>query len=295
MSSPARQRVLLSQNFLKDSRLVASLLDRFSLSSDSVVYEIGPGEGIITEQLALRYKQVVAIEKDRSLAEWLLRRFSDSPNVTIHCSDFLAYRLPGSPYNVFANIPFNITSAIVTKLTAAPRPPDIAYLAMQKEAADMFLGKPRESLRSILLKPWFEIEMVHRFRRDDFAPAPRVDVVMLRLRKRGPPLVNPSDRQYFRDFVAYVFTCWQPGADNPFKHIFTRQQLNYLIREMHFDPDTTPTRIPIEQWLNLFGQVKITGNERAKRVISGSEQRLLQRQKSIQKIHRTRSLSRISR
>ncbi|HEU5349669.1 MAG TPA: rRNA adenine N-6-methyltransferase family protein, partial [Ktedonobacterales bacterium] len=177
----------------------------------------------------------------------------------------------------------------------AQRPPDVAYLAMQKEAAHMFLGKPRESLRSILLKPWYEIEIVYRFRRDDFAPAPRVDVVMLRLRKRGPPLVNPSDRQYFRDFVAYVFTYWQPGADNPFKRIFTRQQLNYLTRELRFDPGATPTSIPIEQWLNLFGQVKITGNERAKRAISGSEQRLLRRQRRIQKIHRTRALSRISR
>ncbi|HEU5347889.1 MAG TPA: rRNA adenine N-6-methyltransferase family protein, partial [Ktedonobacterales bacterium] len=119
MSSSVRQSVLLSQNFLKNSRLVASLLDRFNLNSDSVVYEIGPGEGVITEQLALRYKQVVAIEKDRYLAERLMRRFSDRPNVTIHCGDFLAYRLPGSPYNVFANIPFNITSAIVTRLTAA--------------------------------------------------------------------------------------------------------------------------------------------------------------------------------
>ena len=123
-SSSLGTRALLSQNFLKDSCLIASLLDRFNLGDDSVVYEIGPGEGIITKQLALRYKQVVAIEKDPRLAHLLQRRFSGWPNVTIHSGDFLHYCLPRSPYKVFANIPFNITSAIVTRLTTAERPPD---------------------------------------------------------------------------------------------------------------------------------------------------------------------------
>lgn len=292
MSSSARQRTLLSQNFLRDSRLAASLLDRFRLGSDSIVYEIGPGEGIITEQLALRYKQVVAIEKDRHLAHLLLRRFGDWPNVTIHCGDFLDYRLPHSPYTVFANIPFNITAAIVTRLTGAECPPDVAYLALQKEAAGMFVGKPRESLRSILLKPWFELEIVHRFQRNDFMPAPRVDVVMLRLRKRGPPLVSNMERQYFRDFVVYVFTHWQPTSDHPLKALFTHQQLTYIRRELDFEICMSPTALTIEHWLSLFGHLKKVGGGHARQVISGSEQCLLRQQRRLQKIHRTRASSR---
>lgn len=291
-SSSARERMQLSQNFLRDPRLAAALLDRFRLDSDSIVYEIGPGEGTITEQLALRYKQVVAIEKDPHLAQLLLRRFGDWPNVTIHCGDFLDFRLPCSPYTVFANIPFNITAAIVTKLTGAECPPDVAYLAMQKEAAAMFVGKPRESLRSILLKPWFEMEIVHHFQRSDFMPAPRVDVVMLRLRKRGPPLVKPADRQYFRDFVVHIFTHWQPTSDHPLKALFTRQQLTYIRRELGFECCISPTALTIEHWLSLFGQLKKVGSGHARQVISGSERCLLRQQRRLQKRHRTRSSSR---
>ena len=69
--------------------------------------------------------------------------------------------MPRKPYKVFANIPFNITTAIVIRLTMAQYPPEDAYLAMQKEAAEKFLGKPHESLYAVLLKPWFEVEMVH--------------------------------------------------------------------------------------------------------------------------------------
>jgi 23S rRNA (adenine-N6)-dimethyltransferase len=289
MSSSVYQSVLYSQNFLKDPCLVASLLHRLDIGSDDVVYEIGPGKGIITEQLALRYKQVVAIEKDPRLSALLLQKFADRPNVTIHSGDFLHYSLPRKPYKVFANIPFNITTAIVTRLTAAEYPPEDAYLTMQKEAAEMFLGKPHELLRTILLKPWFEMEIIHRFKRQDFIPAPRVDVVMLRLRKRGPPLVHSADRQYFRDFVVHIFTNRQPKLGTTLKSIFTRQQLKYVKRELGFDLDVTPTSIPFEQWLNLFGYFKTLGNEWAMQVISGSEKCLIQQQTRLQKIHRTRS------
>ncbi len=175
-----------AQNFLKSQSLVERLLDRCDIGPNDVVYEIGPGKGIITECLAQRCRKVVAIEKDPVFAHALRSRFSGTASIQIHEGDFLEYRLPRSPYKVFANIPFNITSAIVSRLTTAPVPPDDTYLIMQKEAAEKFLGEPYESLYSLLLKPCFALEILHRFQRNDFAPGPRVDVVMLRLSKRGP-------------------------------------------------------------------------------------------------------------
>lgn len=288
MPAPIRQSVFYSQNFLKDPCLVASLLNNCNIDGENIVYEIGPGKGIITQQLALRYKQVVAIEKDPRLAALLLQQFADRPNVTIYQGDFLHYRLPHQPYKVFANIPFNSTSAIVTRLTTAEYPPEDAYLTMQKEAAEMLLGKPHESLRTILLKPWFEMTIVHNFKRRDFIPAPRVDVVMLRLRKRGPPLVRSADKQPFRDFVTHIFTAWQPTLKATLKSMFTRQQLNYIQRELGIELDVTSTSLLFEQWLNLFAYFKTVANKQAWQVILGSEKQLIQQQNGLQKIHRTR-------
>ena len=109
---PSSRSILYSQNFLRDHALVASLLDKCDIGVCDAVYEIGPGKGILTEQLALLCKQVVAIEKDPRLAVLLRRRFASWPHVTIHQGDFLEYPLPHhQPYNVVANIPFNLTSA----------------------------------------------------------------------------------------------------------------------------------------------------------------------------------------
>jgi 23S rRNA (adenine-N6)-dimethyltransferase len=288
--APSSRSILYSQNFLQNPALVASLLDKCDLGVGDVVYEIGPGKGILTAELALRCKQVTAIEKDAHLTALLWRRFADWPHVTIHQGDFLEYLLPlHQPYKVVANIPFNLTAAIVNRLTIAERPPDDAYLAMQREAAEALLGAPHESLRSLLLKPWFEVEVVYRFRRGDFVSAPRVDVVMLRLRKRGPPLVSGRERRCFRDFAVYVFTAWRPTLRSTLTSLFTRQQLRHLRHDLGFDLDVSPTSLPCGHWLSLFEYFKTVRTEWALRLIAGSEDRLFQQQQRLQKIHRTRA------
>ncbi len=163
---------------------------------------------------------------------------------------------------------------------------------MQGEAAEKFLGEPRPSLYAILLKPAFEAELLHHFRRSDFTPAPRVDVVMLRLRKRGPPLVARNDIQLFRDFVVYSFTTPQPSLRHTLKGIFTLPQLKQLSTNLHLDLTGTPTALSFEQWLSLFLSFKQLASPQALRALCGSEKRLHQQQANLEKLHRTRSLSR---
>lgn len=288
MPAVQQDRILYAQNFLKSACLVDHLLDRCDIGPDDSVYEIGPGRGIITERLALRCHQVIAIEKDPQLVDVLRSRFAGMSNIRLHEGDFLDYRLPGQHYKVFANIPFNITSSIVTRLTSAPVPPDDAYLVMQKEAAEKFMGMPRESLYSVLLKPCFELELLHRFRRSDFTPAPRVDVVMLRLRKRGPPLLMRSELPLFRDFVVYSFTTPQPCLKSTLKGLFTSGQLKQLSKSLDLDVNATPTSLHLGQWLCLFDAFKRVATAQAMQTVLGSEKRLRQQQARLEKMHRTR-------
>jgi 23S rRNA (adenine-N6)-dimethyltransferase len=276
-----------AQNFLKSRSLVERLLDKCDIGQDDVVYEIGPGRGIITDRLAQRCRKVIAVEKDSVLVDALRSRFAGIASIKIHEGDFLEYRLPRGSYKVFANIPFNSTSAIVTRLTTAPVPPDDTYLIMQKEAAEKFLGEPHESLYGLLLKPCFELEILHRFKRSDFAPGPRVDVVMLRLCKRGPPLVTHAEMSLFRDFVVYCFTSPQPSLRRSLKSVFTPRQFKFLSNNLNLDFAATPTSVCFEQWLGLFDGLKRFAHPQAIYTILGSETRLRQQQTRLEKIHRT--------
>ena len=277
-----------TQNFLRDPRLVERLLTASSIGPDDVVYEIGPGAGILTDGLARRARQVVAIELDAALAETLRRRYAANPRVEIRTGDFLEYALPRQPYKVFASIPFAYTHEIVTRLTGAACPPQDAYLIMQREAAEKFRGVPREYLYAVLLKPWFMLEITHQFRRADFTPAPSVEVVMLRIQKRGPPLIAADERQLFRDFAVYGFTARQPTFDHILRGILSHRQRREALRLCHIEPDATPSTIAFSQWLQLFHYFARVASLQARQTIAGSERRLRRQQADLRKIHRTR-------
>ncbi len=289
MSASSLPSLGVSQNTLRDPRLVASLIDRSSIVGEDLVVEIGPGKGIITAQLARRCKRVIAIEKDPALSAILRERFAREPNLVLRNGDFLSYPLPRGPYKVFANIPFHITSAIVARLTAAANPPEEACLVMQKEAALVYLGRPRASLRSILLYPWFELEIIHQFHSSDFTPQPRVAAVLLKIMKRNPPLVGRSDRRRFGDFVVYGFTAWQPTLGEAFKGVFTCRQMKQIGREAGIDLQSTPTDLEPEKWLRLFEIYKRIASPQAAALVCGSEARLQRQQSKLQKVHRTRT------
>jgi 23S rRNA (adenine-N6)-dimethyltransferase len=286
--SPLRRRIALSQNFIKDPRLVDALLDGSSIGPCDVVYEIGPGEGTITERLARRCRHVVAVEKDPHLADRLRRRFSGdrrTGSVTVFLDDFLTFPLPVTPYKVFANVPFAITAGIVSRLAAAPNPPEDAYLAVQREAASRYVDG---TLVSILLRPHFEPTILHRFSRHDFFPEPGVDVVLFRLRKRGPPLLSPAELQPFRDFVVHGFTAWQPTLRAAYRVLLDRRAEACLRERTGYDLSVLPSALPFDAWLTLFRCFREIASPRAHAALDGAERRLRAQQSQIQKDHRTR-------
>lgn len=286
--APKRRSITYSQNFLKSRKLARRLASRSSLGPDDTVLEVGPGRGVLTRPLAERCHQVIAVEKDPALASSLSVEIAGLHNVVIYEADFLDVPLPSTPYNVFANIPFNVTAAIVTRLTQATNPPDETYLVVQREAAERFAGGQRESLVSLLLKPWFAPSIVHRFASDDFVPPPRDDVVLLRFNKRGPPLVPLTEAQRYRDFVVFGFTAWQPNVRYAYRTIFDRQEFDELCGRLGLDPRLKPSEVPFPQWLGLYEYFREHSSPRARNEVEGAEQRLRKQQTGLRKEYRTR-------
>jgi 23S rRNA (adenine-N6)-dimethyltransferase len=269
METRQHKRISLAQNFLRSPKLVRRLVAMSSIGPSDTVYEIGPGNGIITAALARVAGQVIAIEKDPVLVRRLRERFRLLGNVEIEEEDFLTYSFrtrPGtgalslrvarqtrlSEYKIFASIPYNRTSQIVRKILYKRSRLSEAYLILQKEAAKKFSGSPRETLFSILVKPFFEFQILLQLRRTDFWPVPHVDSVFLSIRRRTRPLIEAQDVPLYRDFVQYGFGRWKPNLKLAFKNIFTYKQWKYLARELDFPLNATPTELSFEQWLALY-------------------------------------------
>lgn len=264
-----RKRIQLAQNFFRDQRLVASIVAASSLRKDDVVYEIGPGEGIITRDLAECAGKVIAIEKDATLAIRLRDKFRDRDNVGVHDGDFLRYRIEEKKYKIFSNIPFNITAEVVKRILFGENPPDEAYLVLQKEAAGKFSGDPAETEVSVLAKPWFAFKVLREFRRTDFEPVPSVDVVFLHIARREQPLVPPANAQSYRKFVQFGFEAWKKDLKTAYKHVFTYEQWKRLSKNLSFSLKATPAELRFEQWLGLFEYFQIgVVNQKKEAVLS---------------------------
>lgn len=276
-----------SQNFLRRPEFVRSLVDRTDISKNDTVIEIGPGKGIITRELEKRAGRITAIEIDHKLVADLQTSFRDSPSVKVVEADFLMWQLPHEPYKVFSNIPFNMTADIVRKLTEDKNPPQAAYLIMQDKAAFRFMGKPKESQISILLKPWFEIGIVANIDRREFAPVPKINAVLAEFRKREQPLIEPESRQWFRDFVIYGYNQWQPTILDAFRRVFSPRQRSIIERELRIR-GVKPSDLTLYQWLKLFEAFTVYMPPDKKEVVRSAEERLKNQQKGLKKWYRTR-------
>ena len=252
METRQLKRISLAQNFLRSPKLVHRLVGLSTIGASDTVYEIGPGNGIITAALASVAGHVIAIEKDPQLVRGLRERFRMFGNVEILEQDFLNYSLRNRAGKVFANIPYNNTAQILRKILDERSRLCEAYLILQQEAARRVSGCPRESLFSIRVKPFFEFEILSHLRRTDFWPVPNVDSVLLSIKRRTRPLIALDDVALYRDFVEYGFGRWKPTLRLAFKNVFTYKQWKRLARELEFPLNATPAELSFEQWLGLY-------------------------------------------
>ena len=277
MLDKMRNRIKYSQNFLTNTQLVESLVSKSNISSNNTVIEIGAGEGIITKALLKKAGKVIAFELDNEFFRRLTQKFQNEKSLELKLEDFLASNLPDYPYKVFSNIPFNITSAIIKKLTLENNPPEDAYLILQKEAAAKFAGKPldiKNSQLSVILHPWFEFRIVHTFRPGDFFPRPNVNIILLEIKKRDVPLIE--SKAMYEDFATYAFNQPKPNITEGLSKIMKIKPTNLKPSELSFD-----------EWINLF-ELFLTQPQHQQNIVRDSFSKQLKQQENIEKINRTR-------
>lgn len=199
------RRRRLGQHFLADRRIAARLVEYASVGPGDTVLEVGPGTGILTEELARRAGRVVAVEKDRALAgqlRWL------PANVELVTGDALRvdWLAHGTISKFVANIPYSISSPLLGKFLDSAIP--LAVLTLQEEFAERLVARPGTPDYSRLTVNAFmnaESHLLERVKRGAFRPPPRVDSAVVRLTKRPAPF-PVRDPLLFARIVAAGFS-----------------------------------------------------------------------------------------
>ena len=234
-------------------------MDALDCSSGETVIEIGPGQGGLTRELLARGVQVIAIEKDRALAEQLRYRLSGTGYQVVQGDAleldwhelFARYQIPDSRQRpkIIGNIPYYITSPLLEKALTPPLPERVVFL-VQAEVADRLAAPPGTKTYGALsvgVQAVCRVEKVFTIAAGVFQPPPKVRSALIRLTPLADRLVAPDEIAAFRRFVTACFGRRRKQLKNAVPGMSEAD-----LRELGFNPMLRPERLTPEAFVRLF-------------------------------------------
>lgn len=196
------------QNFIIDKNIIENIVLKSDVDSETLVIEIGPGAGSLTSALASKAKNVLCYEIDKALEPILKENLKDKNNIDIIFKDFLISEVNENikKYNykklyVVANLPYYITTPIITKIINDKIDADKIVVMVQKEVGDRFKANPGTkdySSLSIFLKYYFEVNKIMDVSRNVFMPKPNVDSIVVEFVKKKSLLYVKDEEKFFK-------------------------------------------------------------------------------------------------
>ena len=199
----------LGQNFLIDGNIVRNICDEGQITKDNDILEIGPGIGTLTEELSLRANKVVAVEIDKNLLPILDETLDAYDNIEIVHGDILKLNLPElfsekfekKNIKVVANLPYYITTPIITRLLEEEIDVECILVMVQKEVAKRICASPGSKdygSLSVFVQYYTQAEIVLTVPKNVFMPKPNVDSAVIRLKVRDEKLALKDKDAFFK-------------------------------------------------------------------------------------------------
>jgi 16S rRNA (adenine1518-N6/adenine1519-N6)-dimethyltransferase len=273
---PSRQK---GQNFLINEDILDIIIKASDLKKSDEVLEIGPGFGILTQELAKKAGRVLAVELDKKLAEFLRIQFKKSKDIKIIEKDILDLEISDLPilrpvigeasegrgsksYKLIANLPYNITSAVLRKFLENEYKPELIVVMVQKEVAERICAKAGEmSLLSVSVQFYALPEIVEIVSKENFWPKPEIDSAILRLRPRNYAELRGTTRNFSEDFFQIVrigFSSRRKQLQNNLANglKIKNQKIKEILEELKMDPLIRPQDLSISDWIKLVEVLK---------------------------------------
>lgn len=275
----------LGQNFLKDENVLKKIIQTADLSAKDNIVEIGPGEGILTQELVKYAGKIIIIEKDDRLALKLNSLFSKNDTVKIIHDDILKINLPklissfrkssstlkAEPlkYKVIANIPYYITSPIIRLFLETKHPPQEMILMVQKEVAERIIALPRKisnknqlkksdlqgkpgqmSILAVSVQYYAKPELLFYVDKKSFFPEPKVNSAVIRITPFNP---IPKHSSVFFRVVRAGFASKRKTLLNNLSHSLHLPKINVekQLKKIGINPAQRAQELSVDDWKKI--------------------------------------------
>ncbi len=260
-----KARKQFGQHWLKSEKALAKILWAADVQPTDRILEIGPGTGILTSQLLPFAQSVLGVEIDRDLCKIMVEKYGGVGNFLLMQGDFLDLNIAElAPANFFpnnkvvANIPYNITGPILTKLLGTisnpnPTPYDSIVLLMQKEVALRLCaraGNHNFGALSVRVQYLADCEFICDVPAKAFSPPPKVDSAVVRIKPRT--IAQPAqDPIKLEKLIKLSFGSKRKMLRNNLKSIIPVENLTGLLNELSLNPQARAEDFSVEDWVRF--------------------------------------------
>lgn len=252
------------QNFLIDTRVLDKIMNAAQITEEDCVLEIGPGIGTMTQYLAERAGEVIAVEIDRNLIPILQETLADHSNVEIINQDILKMDLKqlseerGKPLKVVANLPYYITTPIIMGLFEEHVPLKSITVMVQKEVAERMQAGPGTKdygALSLAVQYYAKPEIVANVPPNCFMPRPNVGSAVVKLSRYEKPPVQAADERKLFDIIRASFNQRRKTLVNSLGNApglkLSKEKIAWALEEMQMSPTIRGEALTLGQFAAL--------------------------------------------
>jgi 16S rRNA (adenine1518-N6/adenine1519-N6)-dimethyltransferase len=247
----------LGQNFLNSKSALKSIIDTSDLNSKDIILEVGPGKGVLTEELLKIAEKVLVVEKDHRLIPFLEEKFQKEireENLVLIEKDILDFDLNTLPndYKVIANIPYYITGQILRMILGVENQPKLITLLVQKEVAERIVAKDgKESLLSLSVKAFGDPKLVTKVPRGAFSPAPNVDSAILNIKNISKDRLGNISEAVFFEILHLGFAHKRKQLLANLSQKYSREKILEIFSKLNLSLQIRAEDIDLKTWIEL--------------------------------------------
>lgn len=248
------------QNFLIDMNIIQNIVNCAKIKENTCVIEIGPGIGSLTEFIARQAKKVIAYDIDERLMEVLAYTLEEYPNVGVRLQDFLSVDLNAlfselkefSYISIISNLPYYITSELLTKIMISDLAIDGFVGMMQKEVALKLTGKENSPLK-LLMELVGEVRYEFTVSANVFIPKPNVDSAVISV------FFNDKEKINKKQFYCLLQGGFKQKRKTLYNNLGQYLQDKNIAREIlencGLDINVRAEQLTLKQWINIYNHL----------------------------------------
>ena len=254
----------LGQNFLKSNSIVKRIVDISGVDENSLVIEVGPGGAIMTRELAIKAKNVLAYEIDHDLSDELSKRLDGFDNVNILFQDFLdsdlSFDVSNYEYDKLyfvSNVPYYITTPIILKILKSNVKFDNIVMMVQKELGERICSKPGSrnyGSITVLLNYYYNIKIEFQVSRNNFIPVPNVDSVVISFKEKENKFYV-KDIDFFERIVRDSFQFKRKTIRNNLKK-YDLEKILQVLKKYNYDLSVRSEMLSVDIFVDIANSLK---------------------------------------